>query len=54
MRVVAPPLQARKQRVGDVDRARALGPGGARERVEPLKLGDRRGELPDRRAGRAG
>ena len=47
MRVVAPPLQARKQRVGDVDRARALGPGSARERVEPLKLGDRRGELPD-------
>ena len=48
MRVVAPPSQIRKQRVGDVDRARPFGPSGARERVEPLKLRDRRGELPHR------
>ncbi len=46
MRVIAPPAQVRKQSVGDVDGARSVGPSGARERVEPLKFGDRRGELP--------
>ena len=45
MRVVAPPAQIRKQRVGKVDCARALKPRGARERVKPLELCDRRGEL---------
>jgi hypothetical protein len=48
MGVVAPPAQIRKQRVGDVDRASALGPGRARERVKPFELCDRRGKLPNR------
>ena len=48
MRVVAPPAKIRKQRVGGVDGARPFGPGGARERVQPFKLGDRRDELPHR------
>ena len=45
MRVIAAPAQICKQRVGDVDCARALGPSGASERVKPLKLGHRRGDL---------
>ena len=45
MRVIAPPAKLREQSVGGVDGARTLGPSGARERVKPLKLGYRRGEL---------
>ena len=47
MRVVTSPSQIREQRLGDVDRACAFGPCGPRERVEPLELRNRSGELPN-------